>query len=293
MPYIAYVEKAFTDRTLLTIEQANTIIGEYQQQGYSLTLRQLYYQMVARGLIPNSDREYKRLGGIVSDARDAGLIDWMAIEDRTRNLRGNPHWDNPVEIVRAAVNSYRIDKWADQPYYPEVWVEKEALAGVVARTCERLDVNYFSCRGYTSASEMWLAGRRLAEAADDGQHPIVFHLGDHDPSGIDMSRDIVDRLEKYGEMSIEVERIALNMDQIRAHNPPPNPAKITDSRYGTYVNVYGRKSWELDALDPNTLDGLIEDAVLSIRNEALWEAAVKREQDGRDALRRAASTIKI
>ena len=192
---IKYIDKKFQGATLDLIELANRIISEYQAAGFQLTLRQLYYQLVARGHMANKQREYKRLGSIIADARLAGMVSWEAIEDRTRNVRGNQHWDSPEQIVREAINSYRIDRWASQPYRPEVWIEKDALVGVIAGVCQQMDVDYFSCRGYVSASEMWQAGHvRFRRYLRNKQTPVIIHLGDHDPSGIDMTRDIQERL---------------------------------------------------------------------------------------------------
>lgn len=181
MTYITYVSKNFSSSSLEIIEVANRIIEEYQEDGYSLTLRQLYYQFVARDILPNSMQSYKRLGSIINDARLAGLVSWTAIEDRTRNLVSSPHWESPAEILRAAASQYKEDLWATQPYRPEVWIEKEALVGVVAGICEELRVPYFACRGYTSQSEAWAAAQRFKEYSENRQVPIVLHLGDHRP----------------------------------------------------------------------------------------------------------------
>jgi hypothetical protein len=290
---IVYQQINFRPATLATIELAGAIIVEYRAQGYDLTLRQLYYQMVARDLIENSQRSYKKLGGIIANARLAGLVDWDAIVDRTRNLQRNPHWASPKGIVEAAVASYRIDKWQSQDYRPEIWIEKDALTGVIAPVCRELDVPYFSCRGYTSASEMWKAGRRMAYHALNGQEPVVFHLGDHDPSGIDMTRDIRERLSLFSERDIEVDRIALNMDQVESYGPPPNPAKITDSRSDGYIAEYGNESWELDALEPAVLSQLIQHAVFGVRNVDFWKEAVEDEAAGKAALQVAAQGLDL
>ena len=121
VPFICYVDKAFQPKTLATIQQANEIIEEYAGQGFDLTLRQLYYQFVARGLVANKQKEYNRLGEIVSDARLAGQIDWNRIVDRTRTLRENGHWTSPASIIGACASQYKIDRWADQPVRLEVW----------------------------------------------------------------------------------------------------------------------------------------------------------------------------
>ncbi|MER6809928.1 hypothetical protein ABT299_11665 [Spirillospora sp. NPDC000708] len=276
MPRIEYVPRQFSTDRMAIIRRANEICADYANQGYDLTLRQLYYQFVSRDWIPNKQSEYKRLGEIVSDARLAGLIDWHYIVDRTRNLRGLAHWDGPRQIIDAVAAQYLTDRWADQPNRVEVWIEKDALVGVIQRVCNRNDIPYFSCRGYTSQSELWSAARRLSRYADAGQATVVIHLGDHDPSGIDMSRDIADRLALFGAEATEVRRIALNRDQVDQYRPPPNPAKLTDSRARGYIREHGWSSWELDALDPATLSGLIEDEISTWRDDRLWSAATER-----------------
>jgi hypothetical protein len=283
MSKIKYVDHIFRPSALDIIAKADAICNDYARQGYELTLRQLYYQFVSRSFIANKDSEYKRLGGIINDARLAGLLDWDHLEDRTRNLASLSHWMSPSAIVNTCARAYRVDKWSDQATRPEVWVEKEALAGVVQRVAERLDVPYFSCRGYVSQSEMHSAAQRIRQRSRKGQCTVIIHLGDHDPSGIDMSRDIQDRLQMFW-ADTEFRRIALNMDQIEEFNPPPNPAKVTDSRFTAYEEQYGDESWELDALDPATLDGLIEAAVLEFRDERKWNARVKTEEEGRHHL---------
>ena len=273
---ICYVSKRFTARSQELIEWANEIIEEYAEQGFDLTLRQLYYQFVARDLLDNTDREYKRLGSVVSDARLAGLIDWNAIKDRTRKLEELSHWDSPEEIIVGAMQSYRRDHWANQKYRPEVFIEKDALIGVIADICKELDVPYFSCRGYTSQSAMWAAGQRIIEHTENGQTPIILHLGDHDPSGIDMTRDNQDRLEMFTG-GVEVRRLALNMDQVNQYGPPPNPAKTTDSRFAAYIELYGGQSWELDALNPTVMADIIEDAVVGLRDKDAYQETLTQQ----------------
>lgn len=293
MPKICYDEDC--KRRLLKnaervkiIHKANEIIAAYRAQGFDLTLRQLYYQFVARALIANRDQEYKRLGDIVLDGRMAGLIDWDAIVDRTRNLRALAHWNEPADIVEACAAQFRVDLWNAQPRRVEVWIEKDALLGVIAGICEELDVPYFSCRGYTSVSEVWSASQRLRAFARGGnghdrQEIVILHFGDHDPSGIDMSRDIRDRLETFG-LRLELRRLALNMDQVEEFGPPPNPAKITDSRYDGYMQKYGEESWELDALEPAVLAGLIRREVDSLKDPDAWVESAGQQAEARRQL---------
>jgi hypothetical protein len=309
MPEIAYVYKNFRADAESTIYQARQICEQYSAQGYDLTLRQLYYQFVSRDLIPNKQSEYNRLGSVINDARLAGLLDWDYIVDRTRNLRGPgtremPHWENPGEIIDASARSYRLSKWANQPYRIEVWIEKDALVGVLEQACPREDIAYFSCRGYPSQSEIWSAAQRLGEYIEAGQRVVILHLGDHDPSGIDMTRDIEDRLSMFISQDLGltdptdsqfdynyevadhliIERIALNWNQIEQYNPPPNPAKLTDSRSRGYINRFGSSSWELDALEPTVLVNLIRNAVANYREIDKWNEIVNREAEERKIL---------
>lgn len=222
---IAYVTKNFRGDSLALIDKCEAILNRYSEQGYDMTLRQLYYQLVAAAEIPNNVKSYTNLGNLVNDARLAGHLNWLHLVDRTRNLQSQPHWETPSSIIDACAQQYKVDKWATQSYRVEVWIEKEALAGVFQRVCQQLDIPFFSCRGYNSQSEMWRAGVRFSAIDQNGQTPIILHFGDHDPSGIDMTRDIKDRLNLFCGFPVFVERLALNMPQVRQFKPPPNPAK--------------------------------------------------------------------
>ncbi len=287
MSKIEYVSKSFKPATLAIIEKASEIIEEYQADGLNLTLRQLYYQFVSRALIDNKQSEYKRLGDIVSNARLAGLIDWTAIEDRTRNVVQWRHDTDPGITIHRALRQFNLDKWAGQEYRPEVWIEKEALTGVIERVCGELDVPYFACRGYVSQSEMWGAAQRLRSYLADGQTPVIIHLGDHDPSGVDMTRDVLDRLDLFS-ADCKVERIALNYDQVEQYTPPPNPVKFTDSRSDGYEEKYGASCWELDALEPRVIVTLIKDTIEQYTDEGALAEIEKTESEYIDILQRVA-----
>ncbi len=213
-------------------------------------------------------------------------MDWDYIVDRTRNLRSLATWGTPSGIMRAVADQYRTDRWGyeGQEYRLEVWIEKDALLGVISGVCDELHVPYFSCRGYTSQSEVWGAGQRLKGYVDDGQIPIILHLGDHDPSGIDMTRDITERLALFVGEDVQINRLALNWDQVRLYNPPPNPAKLTDSRIGPYIARFGDQSWELDALEPAAIVDLIRNEVLYYRNQAAWDKATAEDEEDQSVL---------
>jgi hypothetical protein len=292
---IEYTPKRFSDAHHEIIRRANVLGDQYQAQGYDLTLRQLYYQFVARGWLENTPQEYKRLGGILNEARLAGEFDWDYMVDRTRNLAGGDGQDwQPESFQEAVARSYTVQLWQGQPTRMEAWVEKEALAGVVSRAADRLRVPWFSCRGYVSQSELWSASQRLERYLDepDVERVVVLHLGDHDPSGIDMTRDIRERLGIFFDGDaywaardrVEIRRIALNMDQVEQYNPPPNPAKLTDSRVGGYMRRFGDESWELDALEPQVLDDLISQEVEGELLGGAWNEREELQEQQREQL---------
>lgn len=259
-----FVERRFSKNSIKLIEQANSIIDDYENQGYQLTLRQLYYQFVSRDLIANTQKNYKNLGSVINDGRLAGLIDWNAIEDRTRHIRHSGGDNSNVKnIMMSSIKyGYNLDKWINSDHYIEVWVEKDALISIVEDVCRKYEVACLSCRGYVSQSEMYQAAERFKEEGRNGKFCTLIHLGDHDPSGIDMTRDIDDRLNNIFNACVDIDRIALSQDQIKEYSPPPNPAKTTDSRYSGYRKIHGNESWELDALEPSVIEQLITSNIL-------------------------------
>jgi hypothetical protein len=323
MPKICYKSKKMGPSKLLIVRAANLIISEYMAKGYDLTLRQVYYQFVARDLFPddwrdpktgstNNLKSYSKLKTIIGEARMAGLVDWDAIVDRTRFVRSISTWDSPSEIISICARTFKLDKWKEQHYRPEVWIEKDALVGVVEPVCQREEIPFLACRGYTSLSELWSSARRLFQYLKGGQVPVILHLGDLDPSGMDMTRDIKERMEdfieinwlaqmmntrnatrgqiwesireKTGVKGVQVRRIALNMNQVEEYNPPPNPAKATDARFKKFSEEYGDESWELDALDPTVVGDLISSALAEYREEDKWEESVTVQEKMRNQL---------
>jgi len=280
---IAYVEqKRWHEQTKAKILMANQIIEEYQEQGYSLTLRQLYYQFVARGYIENTAHSYNRLGNAINTGRLTGWIDWDAIKDPTREPQLLPKWDSPQDIMELIAESYHIDLWETQDEYVEVWIEKQALLGVIEDTCNKYDVLHFACKGYSSQTAMHDAALRLraVQCAGSKHRPCtVIYLGDHDPSGLDMVRDVSDRLSTF-QARVHVQQIALTREQIDEYTPPPNYAKMTDSRAADYVAAHGDKSWELDALEPSVINDLVEAEILKrLDMDAFEDRKKEREYD--------------
>lgn len=280
---------AFTAESLDRIATADKILTTYAQQGLRLTLRQLYYQFVAHHALPNTERSYKNLGELVSKARLAGKLDWEAIEDRVRQPQEARHWSSPAAFADAAVGAYRLPRWEGQEHYAELWVEKDALAGVLSPLAREYHVTLMVNRGYSSQSAMYESAQRFLAADRDSLK--LFYLGDHDPSGEDMVRDVGDRLAMFGVRDLEVRKLALTMEQVRRYKPPPNPAKMTDSRANAYVAEHGRQSWEVDALPPQVLQQIIRDAFDAIVDREAMDVIIEREKRHKDALRRAAKRI--
>lgn len=345
MPHVAYDPRGFAPEAASVIDQAAAFCDDYASQGYDLTLRQLYYLFVSSDAFPdartwtqvgskwvrdpdgtkNAEPNYKWLGDLMSKARLAGLIDWDHIKDRGRELVGSVGgYETPSQIVHGLDRRFSMDRWKGQPLIIETWVEKQALEDVIGRASWRWDAPYFACKGYASLTAMWEAAQRIKGYMEEGYRVLVLHLGDHDPSGVDMSRDIDERLvhflehdfatglgtygdpwsaviEEFGiepnpdafdgsgallqtEGALEIRRIALNMGQVRQYDPPPNPTKVTDSRAASYIDQFGMTCWELDALDPATLDALIQDEIRSEIDMTARAVVLEEEREGRTAL---------
>lgn len=268
------------------LARINAIIEEYQNAGYVLTLRQLYYQLVSRDVIPNRQNEYKKLGDLLTEARMGGLVDWNAIEDRLRSAEKPSSWDNPGSILDSAIHSYARPRMEGQPYYIEVWVEKDALSGVLSRVTEQYHIPICVNRGYSSASAMHEAFKRFRSAYRDKQAIRILYLGDFDPSGVDMIRDVEDRIREFfrgysramsHNVDFEVMPIALTRPQITEYEPPPNPAKQTDSRFERFAAEHGTTSWEVDALPPEVLNQILTDAILELLDIDQYQSMLSAE----------------
>lgn len=282
----------FHKQNLKLIALCDSIVNEYRAGGYMMTVRQIYYQLVARGHIENTVRSYDNVQNLLTNARMAGMIDWDAIEDRTRAFSDRSHWTSGRDILYGAAQGYHEDLWLSQETRVFVVIEKEALAGVLERVCHEYDCPLLPARGYPSASTL----REFAKTRIMGatRQIVVLHLGDHDPSGIDMSRDLAERLATFSRDTVDIDfkRIALNMDQVEELKPPPNPAKASDARFESYRAQFGEESWELDALPTQYLHKLVENAVLDYIDMDAWEQAHARITNVKAKLRKLADEYK-
>lgn len=287
-----YVDRNFSAASRELISTMEAIIDDYVAQDYRLTVRQLYYQLVARAVVENTERSYKRVTSLVNDAKLAGLLDWEAIEDRTREFVRRQRWGSAKQIVRAAADSFHMDMWAGQRERVFVIVEKEALAGVLQRASHAYDVPLLAARGYPSGTvlrEFCVAD--IMDALAENQDVTILHLGDHDPSGIDMTRDLRERVDLFSENRINLVRIALTMPQIEKQKPPPNPAKTSDARFEGYRRLFGTESWELDALKPDFLDKLVRKHIQDHIDADTWKDRASEIEEIRSRITAAADTF--
>ena len=281
------------------LDEIIDIVEDYSSQGITLTNRQLYYQLVARDIIPNADKIYQRICTFITDARYGGLIDWNAIEDRGRTPEKASEWDNIKSLIRSATHSYRLPRWLDQDYYIELYCEKQAMESVLKPVANKYHIYFGVNKGYSSASTMYDLAQRIKEKIQEGKRAIILYLGDHDPSGLDMVRDIHKRICEFlvtGDETIDILGddednpffriipLALSMKQIKKYKCPPNPAKITDPRAGRYIEEYGNKSWELDALEPKVLMKISEDGIKEFIDIDKYEAWIEKELNQKKAL---------
>lgn len=282
---IAYVhEKNMRYETKTLLDKIVSIVEEYEAQGYRMTLRQLYYQLVSRDIIPNKTAEYAKLSRILTDARMTGLVDWDFIEDRVRTIKMANEFTDLSDLVDNAIRAYRRERWSDQEYYIEVIVEKNALIGVLEPVTRKYHVSIFPNVGYGSTTVIHELALRFKEKESDGKKCVLLYFGDHDPSGEDMVRDISDRLDTFG-ATVDIVKVGLTMEQIRQYNPPPNPAKMTDPRAGNYVAEHGTSSWELDALPPNVLVQLLSSAIEEKLDMSKYKAMIELEDEEKEKLR--------
>jgi hypothetical protein len=305
MPKIQYENLALKSKAIDFLNVCNRLIEGYQRQGYRITLRQLFYRLVAKKLFP-PDQKYSRIPGTnkwrrdpkgtmncqpnydflgysISNGRRAGLVDWDAIVDETRFLRSPPTWETPGNMLEACKDQFEVDRWKDQTSYVELWFEKDALLSVFRHAAEAQQLPIFSNRGYISDTAAWEAAQRIIRLTEDGRRPHILHFGDHDPSGIDMTRDVEERLNLFG-AEPTIHRLALNMAQVKQYEPPPDPAKKADSRYADYVKKFGTECWELDALEPDVMVKLVNSKVAKWIDVPKWNAALEREKVGRTEL---------
>lgn len=280
-----FIEKAFNKDTMVLIEWAGKELEKYAKEGYSASLRQLYYRGVAQNLYKNCQDSYNKLGRVVSDARLAGWIDWDHIEDRGRRAINPNLWESPKDILVGAHQSFQTDLWKDQPNHVIVMVEKQAMEGVFVPVCSEYRVKFCVNKGYSSSSALYEIGKHIQTTVrTKHKNVIVIYAGDFDPSGLHMASDVHDRLQLFSQCEITTLRVALTQKQIGRYNPPPQFAKESDSRYEQFVQQHGEHCYEMDSLDPLVLAGVIKAAISAQIDQRKWTLAKLKEAEMKDHL---------
>ncbi len=240
-------------KTLILLEHIRQILEEYNP----MTLRQVYYQLVAKHVIDNKRSEYQKLSNTLVKGRQEGLIPWEFMEDRGRQPRAVSMWKDLLDFIDTVKTSYRKDVWTSQPVYIEVWLEKEALSGIFTDVTRQYGITLCVGRGYNS----WSAYKDASLRFDEIEKPvIILYFGDFDPSGEDIFRAIKDSLEFFG-TSPRIEKVALTAEDVIEYNLPPDFTKKTDSRTKSFIKEHGDIAVELDALPVKILQQKIRQAI--------------------------------
>ena len=232
-----------------------------------ITGRGVGYKLFTRGLIASMTRaEMQRVYRLLREAREQGVIPWAWVVDETREFERCSVWDDPQEFAATVSGAYRRDFWTQQPNRVEVWSEKGTVRGVLQPILDKYAVGFRVMHGFSGATTI----HDVAED-DDGRDLIVLYVGDYDPSGLYMSEhDLPDRLDKYDGDHVTLKRIALTREQTDGLPPFPASDKRKDPRHKWFVRHFGDRCWELDALDPNDLRTLVEEAIKSEIEPIAW-----------------------
>lgn len=271
------------------LKTINEIIEEYQRRGLRLTLRQLFYALVTRNVIPNNKSEYQKLSKILTKGRMAGEVDWSMIVDRGRQIYLPYYCHDSKDAINDTVRQYRLDRQREQYSYVEVMCEKDALSEILRRVTFYYHIRLMINKGYSSCSAVYETAKRIKNALEFADNAIILYIGDHDPRGLDMVRDIGDRLEEFG-CWLNVKHIALTTEQVEFYNPPENNlkkddfGKLKDPRGQAYFEEFGNSSWEVDALRPEVLDKVVRDAIEEIIDIDKFNRVLEMEQEDKEKL---------
>jgi hypothetical protein len=232
-----------------------------------ITGRGIGYKLFTAGLIPSMARkEMQRVYRLLKEAREQGLIPWEWIVDETRSLERTSTWADPAQYARCVARSYRRDFWDQQPIRVEVWSEKGTVRGVLAPVLDEYAVGFRVMHGFSGATTI-----HEVSQDEDGRELIVLYVGDFDPSGMYMSeKDLPARLSNYGGDHITLQRIALTREHVSGLPSFSATDKDKDPRYQWFCSNYGKRCWELDAMDPNDLRDCVEGAIVELIEPVAW-----------------------
>jgi hypothetical protein len=267
--------RGMAQRSRDLIEAMYTLIEAAQP----ITGRGVGYKLfVARLIASMATNEMRRVYRLLKEARERGDIPWEWIVDETRSIERVSTWADPAAYARCVARSYRRDFWDQQPVRVEVWSEKGTIRGVLAPVLDHYAVGFRVMHGFSSATVLHDVAHY-----DDGRLLIVLYVGDFDPSGLFMSEeDLPARLAEYNGHHIDVRRIALTREHVNGLPSFPATDKRKDPRYPWFVKNYGKRCWELDAMDPNDLRDCVEREIEKLIEPVAWqrcEVINKAEQE--------------
>jgi len=269
--------------SLALVEEVKKVIGEYS---FALTLRQIYYQLVARQIIPNLQKYYIKLSRLCVVARDESLLPEEAFADRLREIQKPSSWADLSDFGETVKSAYRKDKWINQDNYIEVWTEKDALRGVISPITDEWDIGLLVVRGQVSRTAIYEAYQRYREKEEKDKECYLFYFGDFDPSGLSIFNSLRERIGSFGDglLSMNFERIALTPEQINEYKLPQNPAKEKDPNFNRFTAEYGNNVVELDSLPPDVLRDLVEDCIKENLDTKKLGQVLKIEKEEREEL---------
>lgn len=270
--------------SLALIEQVQNVIKEYN---FPLTLRQIYYQLVARQVIPNLKKYYAKLSRVCVVGRDLGLLPEDSFADRLRELQKPGSWLDLEDFGETMQSAYRKDKWLDQDKYLEIWTEKDALRSVISPITARWDVGLLVVRGQVSRTAIYEAFQRYSTEQNDGKDRYLFYFGDFDPSGLSIFESLKERISKFegGYLSeVNFQRVALTREQVDKYSLPQDPAKTSDPNYRRFTEEYGDNVVELDSLPPDVLRGLVEGCIKDNLDMGRFEDVLRTEKEEKEEL---------
>lgn len=274
--------KAEWAKTTKLITAALAVLDEQ----HPMTIRQLFYRLVSVGAVQNNKKHYQMVIRIMTTARIDGRCSFDYIVDRSRPEYKSSVWDDAADYARTVMHGYRKDYWSLQPHHVEVWVEKDAIVGSIEEVTKELGVIIRVGRGFVSTTKV----HDIAEHFSSIDKPItVFYLGDHDPSGVCIERDLQERIRASG-VDFTLWRLAIHSEDIGKFNLPPLRIKDSDSRSVEFRQVYGDDCVELDALPPGELRRRTRNAIESCIDMEIWRRSISVERVEFDSIKRTVST---
>lgn len=276
-----------TKDTLTLIDSINTVLSEIESR---MTIRQIFYQLATRNIVPLTKGGYTKVSRIATEGRRRGLISWDRIEDRVRRPHSVPAWDNLTEFKSDMIASYKKNIWTNQPKYFEVWLEKNALYGLIYPICAKYGITLQVITGYTSATAIYDASVGIGRFKPLQNNDTILYLGDCDPSGLDIERSIHDVFLDDHEIDINIKRVGLTSKQVRKYHLPPNISKKEDPRSSSYKHTI---SAELDALPPNILKRKLEKAIIKHLDIDAYNETMEQEKTELNKLRTSLRDVKF